>query len=71
MVSKATEILAGQQIVEEITSRGCHIVPKSSRGEINNNDWGISFSSAELTLSNILSPFQGKSYLDGKSIYYQ
>ena len=57
------------EIVEKITSEGCHIVPKSPGGE-NNNEWRISFSFAELTLSNTLSPFQRKCYLVGKSIYY-
>ena len=57
------------EIVEKITSEGCHIVPKSPRGE-NNNEWRISFSSAELTLSSTLNPFQQKCYLVGKSIYY-
>ena len=57
------------EIVEKIISEGCHIVPKSPRGE-NNNEWRISFSSAELTLSNTLNPFQRKCYLVGKSIYY-
>ena len=57
------------EIVQKIISEGCHIVPKSPRGE-NNNEWRISFSSAEMTLSNTLSPFQRKCYLVGKSIYY-
>ena len=57
------------EIIEKIISEGCHIVPKSPRGE-NNNEWRISFSSAELILSNALSPFQRKCYLVGKSIYY-
>ena len=54
-------------MLEKITSQGCHIILKSPRGE-NNNEWKISFTSAELTLSNILNPFQQKYYLDGKSI---
>ena len=57
------------KIVKKITSEGCHIVPKSPRGQ-NNNEWRISFSSAEMTLSNTLSPFQRKCFLVGKSIYY-
>ena len=57
------------KILEKITSEGCHIVPKSPRGE-NNNEWRISFSSAELTLSGTLNPFQRKCYLVGKVIYY-
>ena len=57
------------EIVERITFEGCHIVPKCPRGK-NNNEWRISFSSAELTLSNTLNPFQRKCYIVGKSIYY-
>ena len=57
------------KIVKKITSEGCHIVPKSPRGQ-NNNEWRISFSSAEMALSNTLSPFQRKFFLVGKSIYY-
>ena len=55
--------------VEKIISNGCHIVPKSPRGE-SNNEWRISFSAAELELSQTLTQFQRKCFLVAKLIYY-
>ena len=55
--------------MEKIISNGCHIVPKSPRGE-SNNEWRISFSAAELELSQTLTQFQRKCFLVAKLIYY-
>ena len=53
----------------KVISKGCHIVPKSPRGE-SNNEWRISFSAAELELSETLTQFQRECYLVAKTIYY-
>lgn len=58
-----------KKTVSQIVSGGCHIVPKSPRGE-NNNEWRTSFSAAELILSKTLTKFQRKCYLVAKTIYY-
>ena len=58
-----------KKTVSQIVSGGCHIVPKSPRGE-NNDEWKISFSAAELILSKTLTEFQRKCYLAAKTIYY-
>ena len=58
-----------KETVEKIISNGCHIVPKSPRGE-SNNEWRISFSAAELGLSQTLTQFQRKCFLVAKLIYY-
>ena len=58
-----------KETVERITSNGYHIVPKSPRGE-SNNEWRISFSAAELELSQTLTQFQRKCFLVAKLIYY-
>ena len=58
-----------KKTVRQIVSEGCHIVPKSPRGE-NNNEWRTSFSTAELTLSSTLTKFQRRCYLVAKTIYY-
>ena len=55
--------------MDKVISSGCHIVPKSLRGE-SNNEWRISFSAAELELSHTLTQFQRKCYLVAKAAYY-
>ena len=58
-----------KETVEKIISNGCHIVPKSPRGK-SNNEWRISFSAAELELSQTLTQFQRMCFLVAKTIYY-
>ena len=58
-----------KEIVDKVISSGCHIVPKSSRGE-STNEWRISFSAAEFELSHTLTQFQRKCYLVAKAAYY-
>ena len=58
-----------RETVDKIILNGCHIVPKSPRGE-SNNEWRISFSAAELELSHTLTQFQRKCYLVAKATYY-
>ena len=58
-----------KETVEKIILNGCHIVPKSPRGE-SNNEWRISFSAAEIELSHTLTQFQRKCFLVAKLIYY-
>ena len=57
------------ETMKKVKFDGCHIVPKSPKGE-EHNEWRISFSAAELTLSNTFTQFQRKCYLVGKTIYY-
>ena len=68
-LSREQRCWPNKEIVERIISNGCHIVPKSPRGE-SNNEWRISFSAAELELSQTLTQFQRKCFLVAKLIYY-
>ena len=58
-----------KETIKKIILNDCHIVPKSPRGE-SNNEWRISFSAAELELSQTLTQFQRKCFLVSKAIYY-
>ena len=58
-----------KETIFKVISKGCHIVPKSPKGE-SNNEWRISFSAAELELSETLTQFQRECYLVAKTAYY-
>ena len=54
-----------------IKENGCHLVPKASLPNSSCTDeWRLSFSSAEIILSEQLSDFQKKCYLVVKTIFY-
>ncbi|XP_066913210.1 uncharacterized protein [Clytia hemisphaerica] len=62
-----------QETLNKIKQDGCHLVPKPihRRVDIKSNEWRISFSVAEKTLSAALTRFQKKCYLVSKMIFYQ
>ena len=68
-VQKDSRYWPDSDIVQKIILEGCHIVPKSPHGR-HNNEWRISFSTAEITLSKTFTLFQQKCYLVAKTVYY-
>ena len=61
-----------QTIIDTIASQGWSIATKcpKSEKEGDSNKWRISFSTAEIILSEMFTPFQRKCYLVAKCIYY-
>ena len=58
------------EILDEINTLGCHIVPKDTQGGTGLDEWRISFSAVERCLMNSLTETQHRCYLVSKCIFY-